>query len=199
MKRNLPILALVVAASSLGGCDRLAAAWDGFQRPHSSATVAATGPAPATTSAATPTATTNSGALKPTGQGVALTPRSDDYLQSAASVVEVHPLAEVTGMDGKVFGLAGGDPAMNGLQTYLAFYRSPADGWWVYQIGDFLSFKVLNQSPGQVDLEVEESTLDDATTIIGKRTRRIVVAFTVPPEDSSAEDQPVSVRMSPAA
>ena len=54
-------------------------------------------------------------------------------------------------------------------------------------------------SRGQVDLEVEESTLDEATTVIGKRTRRIVVAFTVPPEDGSAEDQPVAVRMSPAA
>ena len=198
MKRNLPILALVVAASSLGGCDRLAAAWNGFQTPHSAAPVAATASTPVTTSATTP-AVTKSGALKPTGQGVALPPRPDDYLQSPASVVEVHPLAEVTGMDGKVFGLAGGDPAMNGLQTYLAVYRSPADGWWVYQIGDFLSFKVLNQSRGQVDLEVEESTLDEATTIIGKRTRRIVVAFTAPPEDGSAEDQPVSVRMSPAA
>ena len=191
---------LFLGATGLSGCDRLGAAWEGFQLPTAIVTTAPTAPvAPSvakTTDSAAPTGNTP---LTPTGQGAALTPAPDDYLQSAASVVEVHPLDERTGLDGKIFGLAGGDPAMNGLQTYLAVYRSPADGWRVYQIGDFLSFKVLGQSRGQVDLEVEESTLDEATTTIGKRTRRIIVAFTVPPGDGSGEDQPVAVRVIPAA
>lgn len=188
MNQKLLTATVLLGALSLSGCDRLGAAWTAFQTPKAPVVaVPVAPPAPVATPVVAP--------LKPTSRGLPVKALPDPQLQSPASVIEVHPLAEVTGMDGKIFGLAGGDPAMNGLQTYVAFYRSPADGWWVYQIGDFLSFKVLNQSRGQVDLEVEESTLDEATTVIGKRTRRIIVAFTVAP----AEEQPVSVRFMPAA
>lgn len=190
MTRRVSIIVIAGAAASLGGCDRLGAAWTAFQTPKAASVTAPAAETPSAPPAATPAVAP----LTPTSRGLPVKALPDPQLQSAASVVEVHPLAEVTGMDGKIFGLAGGDPAMNGLQTYIAFYRSPADGWWVYQIGDFLSFKVLNQSLGQVDLEVEESTLNDATGTIGKRTRRIIVAFTVAP----AEEQPVSVRFMPA-
>lgn len=182
------MLTVVVAVAALPGCDRLEAAWGGFQNPVQ--------PAPASSQPAPSTATNMTIApLTPTSKGLPVKAQPEPQFQQLASVVEVRPLAEITGMDGHIFGTAGGDPAMNGLQTFIAFYRSAADGWWVYQVGDFLSFRVLNQSRGQVDLEVEESVLDEATGQIGKRTRRIIIAFVVAP----AEDRPVNVRFMPAA
>jgi len=193
MKTNVSILVIAAVAVSLSGCDRLGAAWTAFQAPKAPAVAVPAG-TPAEP-AAPPTGTPAVAALTPSGHGLPVKALPGDNLQAYASVVEVQALAEVTGMDGKIFGVAGGDPAMNGLQTYIAFYRSPAEGWWVYQIGDFLSFKVLGQSSGRVDLEVEESTMDPATGTIGTRTRRMILGFDVRP----ADDQPVILRITPAA
>ena len=44
----------------------------------------------------------------------------------------------------KMFAMAGGDPAMNGLQTYLAFYADPDEGWVIFRIGDFLDYRILS-------------------------------------------------------
>ncbi|QTC92506.1 hypothetical protein [Brevundimonas goettingensis] len=188
MNKTLLTAAVLVGAVSLSGCDRLGAAWTAFNAPKAQAPAATPGepaaPAPAGSTAA----------LTASGHGLPVKALPDANLQSYASVVEVHDLAQATSMDGKIFGVAGGDPAMNGEQTYIAFYRNPAEGWWVYQIGDFLSFKVLNQSAGRVDLEVEESTMDEATGTIGKRTRRMIVGFTVAPH----EEQPVMLEITPA-
>jgi hypothetical protein len=189
MKRNVSILVVAAAAVCVSGCDRLAAAWTAFQGAKAPAVAAPPSPA-----APSPPVTPVVPPLTPTGHGLPVKALPDDNLQSYASVVEVHALAEVTGMDGKIFGVAGGDPAMNGLQTYIAFYRNPAEGWWVYQIGDFLSFKVLNPSSGRVDLEVEENTMDPATGSIGTRTRRMILGFDVRP----ADEQPVILRITPA-
>jgi hypothetical protein len=188
MKKTLLATGMLVGAVSLTGCDRLGAAWTAFQAPKAPAVAA-----PVATPAE-PAAPPAVAALTPSGHGLPVKALPGDNLQAYASVVEVHALAEATGMDGKIFGVAGGDPAMNGLQTYIAFYRNPAEGWWVYQIGDFLSFKILNQSSGRVDLEVEESTIDEATGTIGTRTRRMIVGFNVGP----AEEQPVILRITPA-
>ena len=187
MKSTASIVVIAAVAVSLSGCDRLGAAWTAFQAPKAPAAPSA----PATPGVPAAPAVV---ALTPSGHGLPVKALPDANLQSYASVVEVHALAEATGMDGKIFGVAGGDPAMNGEQTYIAFYRSPAEGWWVYQIGDFLSFKVLGQSAGRVDLEVEESTMDQATGTIGKQTRRMILGFDVRP----ADDQPVILRITPA-
>ncbi len=186
MKTNASLLVIAAVAVGLSGCDRLGAAWTAFQAPKTPAVAAPAAPA----EPAAPTVA----ALTPSGHGLPVKALPGDNLQAWASVVEVHALDQATGMDGKIFGVAGGDPAMNGLQTYIAFYRNPAEGWWVYQIGDFLSFKVLNQSSGRVDLEVEESTTDPATGTIETRTRRMILGFDVRP----ADDQPVILRITPA-
>lgn len=186
MKKTLLTAAVLVGAVSLSGCDRLGAAWTAFQAPKA--------PAAPAEPAVPAVPATGAAALTPSGHGLPVKALPDANLQSYASVVEVHALTEATGMDGKIFGVAGGDPAMNGEQTYIAFYRSPAEGWWVYQVGDFLSFRILNQSSGRVDLEVEESTMDQATGNIGKQTRRMIIGFDV----RSAEEQPVILRITPA-
>ena len=185
MTRRL-IGAAILPALLLGSCDRLSAAMDAFQNP------------PAQTSSATTLVTPAQPVvplLTPTSRGLPVKALPDGALQYEAGVAELYPLTKQQGAGVKLFGTAGGDPAMNGLQTYIAFYRSPAEGWWVYGLGDFLNFKVLNEAPGQVDLEIEENTVDQARGSIGTRKRRAIVVFPVGP---IPEEQPVDVRMMPA-
>jgi hypothetical protein len=101
----------------------------------------------------------------------------EESLQWSASVVQLDPLRRQPGT-AKVFGTAGGDPAMNGLHTYLAFFeRSPGDGWRIFRLGDFLSYRILEEAPGRLTLELRESVLDERTGDIGARTRRLLVSW----------------------
>lgn len=101
----------------------------------------------------------------------------DEHLQWGASVVRLDPLRR-QGLTAKLFGTAGGDPAMNGLYTYLAFYEfAPGDGWRVFRLGDFLSYRVLEEAPGRLLLEIRESVMDESTGSIGARTRRLAISW----------------------
>ena len=67
---------------------------------------------------------------------------------------------------------------MNGLYTYLAFFDSaPGEGWRVFRLGDFLSYRILAEAPGRLTLEVRESVLNEASGEIGARTRRLLVSW----------------------
>lgn len=131
-------------------------------------------------------------ALKPSGAAQTLAPESASDLQTAASVVELTPLE---GQNAKLFGTAGGDPAMNGLYVHIAFYIDPAEGWRVFRIGDFLDYRVLRAAPGVVDLELTESVMDSATQQIGSQKRRIIVGWT-PGANGAA---PTAVTVTPSA
>lgn len=129
------------------------------------------------------------------GPETTLTAATDVNLQWAASVVQLDVLKSQGDATVKLFGTAGGDPAMNGLYTYIAFFQSPAEGWRVFQIGDVLSYRVLSESAGRVDLELNESTHDAATGTIGSRTRRVIVKFAMGVEGQAPE----TVIVAPAA
>lgn len=117
-----------------------------------------------------------------------------DNLEWAASVVRVDFLDHQGGdADGKFFGTAGGDPAMNGLQTHLAFFRGPADPWRVFSIGDFLEYRLLANSHGRVDLEVTESTMN-GNGEIGSQTRHLIITWTAN-ADGAAPD---AIQITPA-
>ena len=189
MNQKLLTAAVFMGALALSGCDRLGAAWTGFQAPKASAVAVPSAPPP-------PVATPVVAPLTATGHGLSVKALPDEALQSEAGVFEVHRLTKQEGGGVKLYATAGGDPAMNGLHTYIAFYRSPAEGWWVYGLGDFLNFKILNEVPGRVDLEIEENTMDQATGTVGSRKRHAIVVFPVGPVN---EEQPVNVRMIPAA
>jgi hypothetical protein len=105
--------------------------------------------------------------------------RSDvsENLQWAASVVQISELRRQGDLATKLFGTAGGDPAMNGLYTYLAFFGSPDEGWRVFRLGDFLSYRILAETPGRLTLEVRESFMDDVAGDIHARTHRLLVAW----------------------
>jgi hypothetical protein len=105
----------------------------------------------------------------------------EEGVQDAASVVVVNDLRQQGDLGGKLFGTAGGDPAMNGLYTYLAFYLSPADGWRVFRIGDFLDYRIISETRGRLLLDVHESIMNAASGEIGSRHRRLAVSWTAGP------------------
>jgi hypothetical protein len=111
------------------------------------------------------------------GLAATVQPDATEGQQWAAAVVELTELTRQGDSTVKLFGTAGGDPAMNGLYTHVAFFDSPAEGWRVFRIGDFLDYSVLSESAGRVDLEINESLMDEATGNIGSRTRRIIVSW----------------------
>jgi len=133
-------------------------------------------------------------ALTASGPAATLQPETAADLQQAASVVELDELKAQGGVTAKLFGTAGGDPAMNGLYTHIAFFQGPADGWRVFRLGDVLEYRVLSEAPGRVDLEIKESTMDQATTTIGSRTRRVIVGWAVATDGSA----PPTVTITPA-
>lgn len=105
-----------------------------------------------------------------------------------ANVVRVDPLPNQP-RTVKLFGAAGGDPVLNGVYTYIAFFESGAEGWRVFQLGDVLDYRVLADSPGRVDLELTLSG-DGADSIYGSHTRHVIVTWTLgennaPPETIS--------------
>jgi hypothetical protein len=132
--------------------------------------------------------------LTAAGPAAIVQPDADEGQQWAASVVELTPLTRQGDRTVKLFGTAGGDPAMNGLYTHVAFFDSPAEGWRVFRIGDFLDYRLLSESPGRVDLELTESTMDDASGTIGSRTRRIIVGWALAADGSV----PATVTVTPA-
>jgi hypothetical protein len=134
-------------------------------------------------------------ALTAAGDPMPLEADPDDYLQWSAAVVRVDVL-ENQGLQPtiKMFGTAGGDPAMNGLYTHIAFFAGVADGWRVFRIGDFLEYRILADAPGRLDLEVQESVLNPANDEITSRTRRLIVTWTPEGPDGA----PTTISIAPA-
>lgn len=96
----------------------------------------------------------------------------------------------------RVFGMGGGDPAMNGLKTYLAFV-SPHDARG-FLLGDFYDYRVIAASPGRIDLEIDEHVMSD-TNEIAQRTRRVIVSWTeTPQKESPNPEYPSTVTVTPA-
>jgi len=127
---------------------------------------------------------------------VTLRPEDSEMLQDAATVVVVSQLEHQGDLGAKLFGAAAGDPAMNGLNTYLAFYMAPPEnGWQIFEIGDFLSYAVVAETPGRLLLEVHESVMHDNGEI-GERTRRLAVTWT--PGRDGAPPATVTVATAPA-
>jgi hypothetical protein len=116
---------------------------------------------------------------------VTLRPDRDDMLQDAATVVGVDRLGHQGSLSAKLFGAASGDPAMNGLHTYLAFFVPPPEnGWQIFEIGDFLAYTIISETPGRLLLEVSESIMRTDGNI-GDRTRRLAITWTPGPGNSA--------------
>lgn len=102
----------------------------------------------------------------------------DDHMPEAW-VTDVH---QIKNADFKIFSTAGGDPAINGLYTYLAAY-TPPEGWTrVYMIGDFNAWEVIEESATRAVLKVNRSWVDEATGDIKTADEKLIVEFPPTPE-----------------
>jgi hypothetical protein len=134
-------------------------------------------------------------ALVPSGEPQTLMVETTEYATAAASVVKVDFLANQGEAPGvKLFGTAGGDPAANGLYTYIAFYISPGGDWAVFPVGDFIDYRILSDAPGRVDLEITETTIDEETAEMGSAVRRVIINWTAAADEAAPE----SVTVTPA-
>jgi len=104
-------------------------------------------------------------------------PVPDPNLQWAAAVEQVTQLRGQGDLGAKLFGAAGGDPAMNGLHIYLAFSEAP-EGWRLFPIGDFLAYRVVAETRGRLTLEIRENVYNQETGEMGTRTRRLRISWT---------------------
>lgn len=117
---------------------------------------------------------------QPSGPATTIASATDDALLSAASVTEVHMVKDA---DIKLFSTAGGDPAINGLYTYLALFTAP-DGWdRIFMIGDFNSWDVIEESPTRVVLKVSRSWIEESSGDIKTADEKLIIDI---PQDPDA-------------
>ncbi len=110
---------------------------------------------------------------RPSGPGGATPAVPSGELQEAASVSQLHALSSLSA---KIYSLSGGDPAVNGLVTYLALLAGPAEGWRSYPLGDYAEWRVAEAKPGRIVLAVRQDTTNPEGDIV-KRSRHVHVAF----------------------
>ncbi len=102
----------------------------------------------------------------------------DDHMPEAW-VTDVHHIKDA---DFKIFSTAGGDPAINGLYTYLSAYSAP-DGWTRnYMLGDFNSWEVIEESPTRVVLKVSRSWIEEGTGDVKTAEEKLIVDLPATPE-----------------
>jgi hypothetical protein len=120
----------------------------------------------------------------------------DDGIGAAAGVVKLDTIPGQTwGAAVRMFGIAGSDPAANGLKTYLAFV-TPHDSQ-VFLVGDFLDYRVTASAPGRIDLEIDETSIDEGGNM-GQATRRATVTWTeMPDQDDPNPAFPATVTLTP--
>lgn len=98
-----------------------------------------------------------------------------------AYVTDVHNIKDA---NFKIFSTAGGDPAVNGLYTYLARYNEEDRGWTqVYMIGDFSSWEVIEETPTRVVLKVSRMYLEQGTDEIKTADEKLILDL---PADAAA-------------
>jgi hypothetical protein len=125
-------------------------------------------------------------AIAAAGQAAAQTIRPDtdnsENLEYAASVAQVNTVPNQPGNSVRMFALAGGDPAVNGFQTYLAFYADLDVGWITFRVGDFLGYSILSATAGRVTVQVRENYMNGDE--VATRVRRFTLRWTIGPDDA---------------
>lgn len=113
---------------------------------------------------------------QPSGPAETLAALEEEGTQWAASVTDVVWLPDY---DVKLFSTAGGDPAINGLYTHIAFPpETNGDDWKVFRIGDFESWTVSEKGPGRVVLKVRVSRIDPSSGDPVTEDKTLIVNWT---------------------
>lgn len=112
--------------------------------------------------------------------GPARTVTAEEAPMPEAWVTDVRLIKDA---DIKLFSTAGGDPAINGLFTYLSVYTQP-EGWTrVYMIGDFNAWEVVEEAASRVVLRVSRSWVEEASGEIRTAEEKLIIDV---PEDPEA-------------
>ena len=146
--------------------------------------------APATPGAApaAPAPAAAAGPVTPTGPAIPVQPSDDEFTVQAAYVTQVVWMPEI---GAKLFSTAGGDPAINGLYTHIAFPPDgPDEAFRVFRIGDFESWEMVEKGPGRVVLKVRQTRADETTGNPVTEDKRYIVTW--------QGDLPASVSVTPA-
>lgn len=112
---------------------------------------------------------------EPAGEPEVIEAAGDENLQWAASVMQIHPMEN---QNAKLFAVSGGDPALNGLITYLALFAGPHEGWRVYRIGDFEEWTVSEEGRRRVVLDARESGMSEDGDVVTE-ARRLIIEFRI--------------------
>lgn len=153
--------------------------------------------APATTPASAPSA-----AVKPfqaaDGERLTVAPlEAGDPGQTALGIAKFNDIPDLSQMWAvRMFGMAGGDPAANGLKTYLAFVSPHDDKGFL--LGDFRDYRIITASTGRIDLEIDEDVMGDGGNL-KMITRRFIVSWTETQQAESPNPEfPSAVTLTPA-
>lgn len=166
-------------------------------------TMPACGPAPAPAKApAAPAKAQTAETAKPfevaEGERVTIAPlQAEGPDPSAFGVVQLDTLAGASNLGTvRIFGTASGDPAANGLMTYLGF-NSAHDGVG-FLLGNFRTYRVIAAAPGRIDLEIDEDVIGDGGEL-KPITRRVIVSWIEKPQaDSPNPEFPAALTITPA-
>lgn len=121
--------------------------------------------------AETPVAAAAAEPAKPSGPAKDIEAEDDHFPE--AYVTDVHHIKDA---DFKIFSTAGGDPAINGLYTYLARYNEDERGWTqVYMIGDFNEWEVVEESATRVVLKVSRSWVEQESGDIKTAEEKLIL------------------------
>lgn len=108
---------------------------------------------------------------KPSGPARAVEAEDDHFPE--AYVTDIHNIKDA---DFKIFSTAGGDPAINGLYTYLARYNDEERGWTqVYMLGDFNSWEVIEESPTRTVLKISRSWVEEGSGDIKTADEKLII------------------------
>lgn len=109
--------------------------------------------------------------------------------QIGADVTQIVDLEQAENMS-KFYTRIGGDPAINGIYVYLAVYgESAAEGWTVFQIGDFNSWEVTEQTKDHATLKISRSWVEESTGDI----KSVEETWKVPMVAPTAKELPITV------
>jgi hypothetical protein len=124
---------------------------------------------------------------------------AEDPQPSAFGVVKFDTLKDASKLGPvRLFGAGGGDPAANGLMTYLSI-ATPHDGV-EFLLGDFVDYRIVASAPGRIDLEITETAIVGKDDQLGSITRRAIVSWTEKPQspDETDPEFPTALTITPA-
>jgi hypothetical protein len=115
-----------------------------------------------------------------------LVPSDYSPVQDMAAAARNGDIPDQGGTIVRLFEEVQADSAMNGHFVHIAFMGRRADGWSVFDLGDFLDYRILSAAPRRVDLEIHEN-IANAAGELSVRMRRMSITWPALPDGARPE------------